>query len=376
MAVMRRMFYMVSVEGQSLCAIQKQLSEDGVPSPTGKAQWDLQSIRKLLKRDLYRPHTYLEMREIVGPDVLARLEPGGTYGVYWFGERMETRKRVSESGESGRVYRHRYTSKVRPVADRIGVPVPGSGIPREWVDATRANLEENRRPANAGRRFWDLSAGILRCSECGRAMSPRTTNRTYFYYACTVGPSKRHHGCSAKKFHSAAELEERVWSAVSAILTDPEKLRAGLDEMIEHERAQILGDPVKEAAALGKRLREIKSRRSRYQEMAAAGLIDFDELRECLSGIEDERGDTERALEATQRRAEHLERLEQNRKVLLDEYAGAVPKVLGALPPEERHGVYRIMRLRAALAPSGDLEMSGNVMPASLCRTETPYLLD
>jgi site-specific DNA recombinase len=376
MTVLRRMFYMVGVEGRSLCAIQKQLSEDGVPSPTGKAQWDLQSIRKLLKRDLYRPHTYAEMREIVTPDVLARLEPGCHYGVYWFGERVETRKRVSESGEGGRVYRHRYTSKVRPVADRIGVPVPDSGIPREWVDAARANLEENRRPANAGRRFWDLSAGILRCSECGRAMSPRTTSRTYFYYACTVGPSKRHDGCFAKKFHSAAELEERVWSEVSAILTDPEKLRTGLDQMIQHERAQILGDPLKEATTLGKRLREIKSRRSRYQEMAAAALIDFDELRERLAGLEDERKDSERALQATQRRAEHLENLQQNRNVLIEEYAGAVPNRLGALAPEERHRVYRLMRLRVVLAPSGDLEMSGDVVPASVCRTETPYLLD
>src|SRR5215210_2823732 len=222
MAVVRRMFYMVGVEGRSLCAIQTQLSEDGVQSPTGKAQWDLQSIRKLLKRDLYRPHTYLEMREIVSPDVLARLEPGGKYGVYWFGERAESRKRVSESGEGGRVYKHRYTSKVRPVGDRIGVPVPDSGIPREWIDGARANLEENRRTANAGRRFWDLSAGILHCSECGRVMSPRTANRAYFYYACTVGPNKRHLGCSAKKFHAAVELEERVWHVISAILADPE----------------------------------------------------------------------------------------------------------------------------------------------------------
>ncbi len=121
MAVVRRMFYMVGVEGRSLCAIQKQLSEDGVQSPTGKAQWDLQSIRKLLKRDLYRPHTYLEMREIVGPDVLARLEPGGKYGVYWFGERAETRKRVSESGEGGRclrVPRAALTSTTPALSDR------------------------------------------------------------------------------------------------------------------------------------------------------------------------------------------------------------------------------------------------------------------
>jgi len=131
-----------------------------------------------------------------------------------------------------------------------------------------------------------------------------------------------------------------------------------------------------EAATLGKRLREIKSRRSRYQEMAAAELIDFDELRERLAGLEDERKDTERALEATQRRAEHLEHLEQNRNVLLEEYAGAMRERLADLLPEKRHRVYRTMRLRAVLTPSGDLELSGDVMPASVCRTETSYLLD
>jgi len=143
--------------------------------------------------------------------------------------------------------------------------------------------------------------------------------------------------------------------------------------MIERERGQTLGDPAMEAAALGKRLREIMARRSRYQEMAAAGLIEFDELRERLAGIEDERQDTERALEATRHRAEHLERLEQNRSVLLEEYTGTVPEVLDTLPAEERHRVYKIIRLRAVLSPSGDLEMSGDVMPVPLCRTETSY---
>jgi hypothetical protein len=331
----------------------------------------LQSLRKLILRDLYRPHTYAEMREIVTPDVLARLEPESKYGVFWFGERTVTRKRASENGPNGREYRYRYTSKIRPVADRIGIPVPDSGIPREWVDGARRNLANNRRAANAGRRFWDLSAGILRCSECGRAMCPCTAGRTYFYYACAIGLNKAHSGCSPKKFHPAVKLEERVWSAVSAILTDPGKLRVGMDEMIERERSRTPGDPSKEAAAPSKRLQEIKGRRSRYQEMAAAGLIDFDELRERLSGLEDERIDGERALEAIQRRAENLGRLEQSRDTLLKEYAGAVTEALDALSPEERHGVYRMLRLQATLTPSGDLEITGDVL--SVSNSETAY---
>jgi multidrug efflux pump subunit AcrA (membrane-fusion protein) len=159
------------------------------------------------------------------------------------------------------------------------------------VDAARRNLSNNRKPANEGRRFWDLSAGILRCATCGRAMSPRTAGKRYFYYACGAGPT-------------------------------------------------------------------------RYQEMAAAGLVDFDELRERLAGLDEARGDLERTLGAARRRADQLGRLERDRAALMREYAGAVPEALSDLPPEERR-VYRMMRLEAALAPNGDIEMRGDVAPVS-----------
>jgi site-specific DNA recombinase len=371
MAVMRRLFRMVGVEGMGLYGAQLALRDDGIPSPTGKPLWDLQSIRKMLMRDLYRPHTHEELRRIMSPEILAGLDPEKQYGVYWFGEHAETRKRVSENGPSGRVYRHRYTTKVRPVEERVGVPVPDPGIPREWVDAARRNLSKNRKPANAGRRIWDLSAGLLRCAECGRAMSPRTTGQKYFYYACTVGPHKRHPGCGAKKFHPAKEMEERVWDEVSAILSDPEKLRAGLDEMIERERSLSAGDSEKEAANLNRRLGDIKDRRARYQEMAAADLIDFDELRERLAELDEARADAQRALIAARNRAEQLERLDHDRAALMREYAGTTPEALAALSPEERHRVYRMMRLEVSLAPNGDIEMIGDVVP--VCKSATAY---
>ena len=99
-----------------------------------------------------------------------------------------------------------------------------------------------------------------------------------------------HPGRDAKKFHPAAGLEELVWGSMSVILSDPENLRSGLGEMIERERSRSAGDPDKETAALKRRLGEIKGRRARYQEMATADLVDFDELRERLAGLDEARG--------------------------------------------------------------------------------------
>ena len=78
MAVLRRIFYMAGVERRSLCAIRNQLRQDGVPSPTGKPIWDIQGIRKLLKRDLYRPHSFEELRRAgVSEEVLGGRRPRG-----------------------------------------------------------------------------------------------------------------------------------------------------------------------------------------------------------------------------------------------------------------------------------------------------------
>jgi hypothetical protein len=39
------------------------------------------------------------------------------------------------------------------------VPVPESGIPREWVDAAREAIKDNQRQSANGDRFWELSGG-------------------------------------------------------------------------------------------------------------------------------------------------------------------------------------------------------------------------
>jgi site-specific DNA recombinase len=245
-------------------------------------------------------------------------------------------------------------------------------FPREWVDAAREALKNNRRPARAGRREWELSSGILRCAECGRAMSARTFSkpeigRTYLYYVCVAGAYHKRETCSARKHHKAEEVEARVWDMVSRMLKDPERLRAGLDHMIEQERrgATFADDSATEAERWLEKISEAGHKRARYQEMAAEGLIELEELRARLAALEETRKTAEQELRALQHRAEHLAQLERDRDSLLESYAGLVPEAIDTLGSEERHQAYRIIGLEVHLAPDGSFELSGDVVSFS-----------
>jgi DNA repair exonuclease SbcCD ATPase subunit len=107
---------------------------------------------------------------------------------------------------------------------------------------------------------------------------------------------------------------------------------------------------------------EAGRKRARYQEMAAEGLIEFEELRAQLAALEDTRKTAERELRTLEAHTEHLAQLERDRDSLLDNYADLLPEAIDALGSEERHRVYRMIGMEAHLAPDGSLEVSGDVM--------------
>jgi hypothetical protein len=69
-----------------------------------------------------------------------------------------------------------------------------------------------------------------------------------FYYRCP-----RAYGydgeCSHRKNHRADRLEPAVWGLVSGLLKDPERLREGLERLIEEESRGQRGDPLQEQKA-------------------------------------------------------------------------------------------------------------------------------
>ena len=93
--------------------------------------------------------------------------------------------------------------------------------------------------------------------------------------------------------------------------------------------------------------------------MAAEGLITFEELRAKLAALEETRTTAERELAALRDRQEIIEQLERDRDTLLEHYATMMPEALAELTPEERHQVYKMLRLEVYVHPDGDLEILG-----------------
>jgi hypothetical protein len=157
----------------------------------------------------------------------------------------------------------------------------------------------------------------------------------------------------------ARKVEPVVWGFVSRLLGDPELLRRGLEEMIALERGNTKGDPERETEAWAEKLAESDRKRSRYQEMAAEGLITFDELRAKLAGIREARETAQRQLAASRGRKERSEGLEMDREALLGSLADEVTAGLEALSGAERNEVYR--KLRLLVTPSAEgYELSEN----------------
>ena len=265
---------------------------------------------------------------------------------------------------------------LRPREEWIAVPVPDSGIPREVVDAARGIIKDNRAASKAGRRFRELSGGLVRCGLCVYFMKTHTIAKagrpTYFYYTCRTRHRKGVEACPNSNNQAAAKVEAQVWKAISDLLKDPEQLHADLDAMIELERHSTGSDPGKKTKLWAGKLAQVERKRARYQEMAADNLITFDELRSRLSELNNTRAIAERELEALRNREECIAELEKNRDNLLVSLRSTAPEALDALTAKERRQLYMMLKLRAYKYPDGSLEISGAFGEGlDVCKGET-----
>jgi site-specific DNA recombinase len=361
MMVVEKVFRLAA-DGLGQCAIQTRLFREGVPSPTGKPEWDWSMIKRIVYNDAFRPHTFEELSALVAPEVAATLDPDKEYGVQWYNRQRVTERTVSEPDPASpgeRRYRKTRTFKWRPKEEWIAAPVPAY-LPRPLVDIARSAMDgRSGRERKYLSRPWELR-GLLRC-RCGLKMKTRTTQTKsgyrYHYYFCHRG-GKRVYACTQKCLR-AEKAEATVWDFVCGMLKHPECIRAGMDWLIDQESAGRRPDPEREAAAWAEKVAECDRLRGAYQDQQAAGLMTLAELGSKLEELEGTRRMAEAELAALAAREERVEELERDRDALLEIYAGAIPETLDRLDGEERNAVYRMLRLGITPQEDGTLDVRG-----------------
>lgn len=188
----------------------------------------------------------------------------------------------------------------------------------------------------------------------------KKSGRRFHYYSCrsryNTGPSR---DCGNRKYLRAEQIEEQVWEFVRGLLRDPERIRAGLDRLIEEERTDGGRDPERDAEFWSRKMTEVEVERRGYHRLAARGHMTEQELSVALEELDETRETAERELEAARARGEALQRLERDRDALIESYAGMLSETLEDLAPEERHRIYKLLRLGVRFRPDWPLEITG-----------------
>jgi hypothetical protein len=78
-------------------------------------------------------------------------------------------------------------------------------------------------------------------------------------------------------------------SPAVTLLVNPERLRRGLDAMVEEKRRALRGDPTQQIATISAKLDELEDKRVRFQHAYAEGAISLEDLRARLAELEDDR---------------------------------------------------------------------------------------
>jgi site-specific DNA recombinase len=154
-------------------------------------------------------------------------------------------------------------------------------------------------------------------------------------------------------------VEAPVWEFVSSLLKDPERIRAGMDRLIEQERNARRGYPEKEAEVWAKTITKCVRLRNAYQDQQAVGLMTLEELGSKLKDLDETRLHAERELRALKDSQARVEELEVDRDTLLESISGQIPKSLDNLNGEERNTVYRMLRLEVTPMLEGRYKVTG-----------------
>ena len=249
--VVRRIFHMYVHEGMGSRSIAVRLTEEGIPTQTGKPMW----------RQSYVHH------------VLGNATYTGTW-VYGKSRHLST-----EDGM--KVYD-------QPRDTWIEIPIPQLIDDETWERAQKVKKQRSRR-AKRNTKVVYLLQHLLRCGECGRNFHARSTWKTtsvrngkkYRYdlptprrYDMCNGMQSLRLPCRERPYIRAEQLEEPIWSEVKRVIQNPNLIVDGIIPLDSQETGGL-----EEQIALAERdLRTTQTREERAITLFVSGKITEDQL--------------------------------------------------------------------------------------------------
>ncbi|MDP3972576.1 MAG: recombinase family protein [Candidatus Nanopelagicales bacterium] len=246
-------------EAATLAQLARWLTDQAVPTRTGKHRWDRSVVWGMLRNPAYAGQA------VFGKTMVINESPG--------------RNRVARL--AGRSTPKASKTVDRPSQEWIGIPVPAI-VSQDTFDRVGARLADNKRFASRNSKTPSLLQGLSACSACGYAYyrtSTRTTAKTIYYYRCLGSDDYRHENgrVCANKPVRADYLDQVVWDHITCLLADPVLIRDEIDRRLDQARTS---DP---ATSARQRLELSQAKNStaitRMIEAFSEQLITIDELR-------------------------------------------------------------------------------------------------
>ena len=336
MQTVRRIFSAIA-SGTGQRTLKDVLDEEDVPTPGKGRAWSRPFIKSLILDDLYKAHTVSELRELgVSENVLDELDESNAYGVYRYAD--------------------------------IPVPVPDAGIPLEIVSKARWRVSNNRSPAKGAGRFWELSGGLLRCSECDRAMQVRSINYkdlnkpTYNYYRCQCRWGGKADKCPMTASIPAEKLEAAVWNAIAPMLKNPQFLLDKMHAYFEGRRKELRGPGV-DSEKLVSRRTKLEATWAKYQRAYEADAISIADLKARRAEIDAEREQIDKALERSRNVETELLEIDEAESEFEERILSSDGSLQDTLPGEERRKLYQDFMLKVWVGADAVPRISG-ILPA------------
>ena len=244
--VVRRIFRMYVDEGMGSYSIAVRLTEEGIPTQTGKLLWLQSRVHHILGNAAYT-------------------------GAWLYGK-----------------YRHVSTEDGMKIHEQprdtwIEISIP-QVIGDETWERAQALKKQRSRKAKRNTKVLYLLQHLLKCGECGHNFHARATwssvsvrngkKYTYDlptprrYYKCNGMQSMRL-GCRERPHIRAERLEEPIWDEVKRVIQNPDLIVAGIDALDTQDNGGLEG----EMAQAEKDLRSIQLEEDRAIRLFVSGKI-------------------------------------------------------------------------------------------------------